>query len=267
MQRTLLLCTVVVSAHGQSSVAVYEFTAESHWTEATHPTAIAALARFSPLIGMVHSGDVGFWSPGELASPGIQLMAEVGDFTPLQQEADGYVADGTARETIVGTPLGGTSTFVREVSLTGEHPLFTMVTMIAPSPDWFVGTHGLSLQDDSGEWIETLEVPLDAYDSGTDSGPTFEAPNAETIPPLPVANIQGVFPFEGSPPLATFRFRLLRVEICHADTNADGRLTPADFIAWVVAFNTQSEACEQNGDGRCTPSDFNAWILNFNADC
>ena len=54
---------------------------------------------------------------------------------------------------------------------------------------------------------------------------------------------------------------------CPADTNSDGLLTPADFNAWIIAFNAQSPACDQNGDGICAPSDFNAWILNYNAGC
>jgi multidrug resistance efflux pump len=52
-----------------------------------------------------------------------------------------------------------------------------------------------------------------------------------------------------------------------ADTNGDGLVTPADFNAWILAFNTQAPACDQNGDGLCTPADFNAWILNYNAGC
>ncbi|MEO1535399.1 MAG: VCBS repeat-containing protein [Planctomycetota bacterium] len=54
---------------------------------------------------------------------------------------------------------------------------------------------------------------------------------------------------------------------CLADTNGDGELTPADFNAWIAAFNSQSQACDQNGDGLCNPSDFNAWIANFNLGC
>ncbi|MEO0630650.1 MAG: reprolysin-like metallopeptidase, partial [Planctomycetota bacterium] len=45
---------------------------------------------------------------------------------------------------------------------------------------------------------------------------------------------------------------------CPADTNNDGELTPADFNAWVVAFNAQAPECDQNADGLCNPSDFNA---------
>ncbi|MEL7483923.1 MAG: FG-GAP repeat protein, partial [Planctomycetota bacterium] len=57
------------------------------------------------------------------------------------------------------------------------------------------------------------------------------------------------------------------VEPCPADTNGDGELTPADFNAWVVAFNAGDPACDQNADGLCDPSDFNAWVVNFNAGC
>ncbi len=54
---------------------------------------------------------------------------------------------------------------------------------------------------------------------------------------------------------------------CLADTNGDGVLTPADFTAWIAAFNAQAPQCDQNGDGACTPADFTAWIANYNAGC
>src|SRR5690606_9586649 len=54
---------------------------------------------------------------------------------------------------------------------------------------------------------------------------------------------------------------------CVADTNGDGILSPADFSAWVAAFNAQSAACDQNADTLCTPADFSAWVANFNSGC
>ncbi len=54
---------------------------------------------------------------------------------------------------------------------------------------------------------------------------------------------------------------------CPADTNSDGNLTPADFTAWIAAFNALAPECDQNGDTLCTPADFTAWIANFNAGC
>ncbi|MGP1272052.1 MAG: GC-type dockerin domain-anchored protein [Phycisphaerales bacterium] len=54
---------------------------------------------------------------------------------------------------------------------------------------------------------------------------------------------------------------------CLADTNGDGLVTPADFNAWILAYNANQPACDQNEDGQCSPADFNAWILNYNAGC
>ena len=54
---------------------------------------------------------------------------------------------------------------------------------------------------------------------------------------------------------------------CLADANGDGALTPADFTAWIAAFNAMGAACDQNNDGSCTPADFTAWIANYNAGC
>ena len=54
---------------------------------------------------------------------------------------------------------------------------------------------------------------------------------------------------------------------CLADTNGDGTLSPADFSAWVAAYNALAPECDQNGDGSCTPADFSAWVANYNAGC
>jgi len=55
--------------------------------------------------------------------------------------------------------------------------------------------------------------------------------------------------------------------LCPADVNHNGMLDPADFTAWIAAFNAGEPVADQNGDGQITPSDFNAWIANFNAGC
>ena len=67
--------------------------------------------------------------------------------------------------------------------------------------------------------------------------------------------------------IALNAFECIEPPTCAADTNGDGVLSPADFTAWVAAFNAQSAACDQNGDGSCTPADFTAWVANYNAGC
>ena len=54
---------------------------------------------------------------------------------------------------------------------------------------------------------------------------------------------------------------------CWADVNADGMLSPADFSAWISAFNTNKPRANQNRDDSITPADFSAWIAGFNAGC
>ena len=49
--------------------------------------------------------------------------------------------------------------------------------MVAPSPDWFTGAADVPLMSD-GAWIDTAEIVLWAWDSGT----IYTAPNADTQP-------------------------------------------------------------------------------------
>ncbi len=264
--------TAAAGVSGQSSTATYEVTFDSLWSPSTHAGAYVASAHFSPLIGGVHSDQVEFWSPGGIASPGIERMAETGARNTLRSEINTAINAGTAAARVQGAGIDDfpdSTAVVFEASASGtiSHDRLTLVTMIAPSPDWFVGTHGLLLRDAQGEWIDEIVVDLDAYDAGTDSGPDLTSPDADTNPQEPIRNIQDEAPFNGLPVLGRFTIRLLSVDVCEADVNSDGTLSPADFNAWILAFNNQSDACDQNADGACTPADFNAWILNFNAGC
>ncbi|MEL6796665.1 MAG: choice-of-anchor Q domain-containing protein, partial [Planctomycetota bacterium] len=54
---------------------------------------------------------------------------------------------------------------------------------------------------------------------------------------------------------------------CLPDMDQDSELRPADFNAWVLAFNSGSPPADQNRDGELRPNDFNAWIMNYNAGC
>ena len=114
----------------------------------------------------------------------------------------------------------------------------------------------------------TLQLTPDASIGGTitvtatnpdPAGGVFIYPNsADTILPVP------------NTPSSALTLVPISIQIdqpCAADVNGDGFATPADFNAWILAFNTQAPGCDQNNDGLCTPGDFNAWILNFNTGC
>ena len=86
-------------------------------------------------------------------------------------------------------------------------PLATIVSMIASSPDWYVGVSGFPLFQDN-RWIEEITVFLPPYDAGTDSGVTYGSPNQDTDPPEPIREIFGLpFSSDGTvPPIGYFTF-------------------------------------------------------------
>ncbi len=57
-----------------AAAARYTVTFEATWSAATHPTAFPRSAHFSSLIGVTHASGVHFWSPGAIASDGIEAM-------------------------------------------------------------------------------------------------------------------------------------------------------------------------------------------------
>jgi hypothetical protein len=192
------------------SVASYTVMFTSTWSATTHPVDFPATsAHFSGLIGATHDARLRFWRTGELASPGIQAMAELGAKSPLEGEIAAGMAAGMVQYELSGEGIRPSpGEVVLEFSISSTHPLVTLVSMIAPSPDWFVGVADLSLLDHGG-WTDSLTVPLYGWDAGTDNGITFTAPDAPSSPHVPISALTGgPFSVGGSvPPLGSFTFR------------------------------------------------------------
>ena len=49
-----------------------------------------------------------------------------------------------------------------------------------------------------------------------------------------------------------------------ADQNGDGLVSPTDFSAWILNFNSMDPVADTNQDGFVTPADFTAWIQAYN---
>jgi hypothetical protein len=174
---------------GASANARYRATLQATWSGATHPDDIPANAHFSPLVGGTHRATVTFWRNGDLATPGIQNMAERGQTSTLAQEIQAAITGGTAGAVFTGPgqfPSPGSS--LVEFDISQSFPRLTLVSMIAPSPDWFVGVSALPLFE-NGAWITEISVDLDPWDAGTDGGATFEAPDLPLSPHVPVTRI------------------------------------------------------------------------------
>jgi hypothetical protein len=194
-----------------ATTAQYQLTFEATWSAETHPTDFPGNPHFSGLIGAAHSSAVYLWKVGETASPGIKRMAELGAKSPLDGEVEALIASGDACSIISGggiNPSPGTVTVILVV--TPDCPVVSVVTMIAPSPDWFVGVSGLSLFED-GAWVELKVVDLFPYDAGTDSGASYASADEPTDDPEAIHRIETEpLTVDGSvPPLGTFTFTRL----------------------------------------------------------
>jgi len=174
--------------------ADFRITFTSLWSE-TSFDAVPTGDHFSPLVGGMHNASASFWNPGTLASTGIEEMAEEGATTVLLQEVQSAISAGTAQQTLLGSGLGGAgSQTTLDFTAQRSHPLMSITSMIAPSPDWFVGLHDLSLLKSNDDWIESMTFELVTYDAGTDNGTTFMAANQDTSPAQPISLIPATDP-------------------------------------------------------------------------
>jgi hypothetical protein len=154
---------------------------------------------------------VTFWEAGGLASEGIRLMAEQGRTTPLDMEVEAAIAAGHAQRVLVGGDIPVSPGMVTlEFEVSRDYPLVTLVSMLAPSPDWFVGVSSLNLLE-TGDWTAERVIVLQPWDAGTDSGGTYGSPDFVTRPPDPIHPITSGPLVVGSsvPPVGTFTFRRL----------------------------------------------------------
>ncbi|MEM0963303.1 MAG: spondin domain-containing protein [Bacteroidota bacterium] len=167
--------------------ATFRITFDASWSAQSHPDMFPGNPHFSRLTGAVHATDVSLWSVGEMASDGIRQMAETGGVSMLEEEVN---ALGEAMGVYVeGGPIRtspGTASVT--VTVTEARPVVSVVTMLAPSPDWFIGIDGLDLREGDG-WADRMEIDAVVYDAGTDDGATYVAANAPRSARAPIADV------------------------------------------------------------------------------
>ena len=248
------------------SIATYELLFTKLWWPDSHPTDYPSTAHFSGLAGSTHSSDVSFWNLGELATRGIQDIAERGNKAVFSTEVNSALTSGTADRYlsyfgISGDRVSRTETFqIRE-----SFPLATIVSMLAPSPDWFVGISSFDMRAE-GEWVSSAHFDLFPWDAGTDDGITFFSDNLPASPHQPI-QLLDTFPFEGTGPVATFDLRLLAVSEFVAvagDYNRDGTAGADDYTVWRNTLgSTTNLAADGNGNNQIDTGDYGVWQQNF----
>jgi hypothetical protein len=158
--------------------ARYRVTVVLEWSPATHPATLPPGWHTSPPVVAAHQTPGNLVPVDSIASPGIESMAETGKTSLLLDELAVNPAVGGVD---TGQRVDGAGTDELEVDVTQSTPLLSLVTMLAPSPDWFVGVADVPLFDD-GSWTERVELDVTPWDAGTDSGVEFTSDNVDTQP-------------------------------------------------------------------------------------
>ncbi len=130
---------------------------------------------------MVHSKDTLLWSGGRLATKGLEDVAEIGNITNLNFELDAIIAKrkGLSRFSIPPPPVTGSTAI--DLTFNTNYTRLSFASMIAPSPDRFLGVHDIDLFQ-SRKWINDTTINILVYDAGTEEGDVFSYENPATSP-------------------------------------------------------------------------------------
>ena len=190
---TVLMCLATGARAQQSSTATYSVTFQGNWTTASTPGGVVGGAHFTTLIGAVHNDQVTFWESGGTATAGVERVAELGSTGTFKSEINANSnAISVIEQSVSG---GGTGSATFNVTVTSDHPRVTLLSMIGPSPDWFVGVSGRSLLNTQGNWQSPIQVDLFPYDAGTEDGTEFSLSNPATSPQGVITSIRGTGKF------------------------------------------------------------------------
>jgi len=193
----IFLWTLSLQAQSEATYSV-KFT--SNWNQTAHPHPSGSLpgnAHWSKLVGATHNSDVVFLEMGVTATEGVENIAETGNNTVFFSEVNAAINSNSANTLIDGDdlPTAEGEINIGNIVTTEDYPLLTLLSMIAPSPDWMIAVNSVSLVDGNGDWEGIIQLDLYPYDAGTDSGLDYTSPNLDTNPQEPISSLQGVAPF------------------------------------------------------------------------
>ncbi len=209
----LLSILLLLTTFSFAQDAFYKIEFISNWSGTTHPTDYpSSSAHWSPLIGTTHKNAAPFLQLGVLASPGVEQVAETGGTSIITNEINVIIATGNAYEIINGSGLSsgiGTIT-INDVGVDADFQYITLISMIAPSPDWVAQINNVKLTDATNNWLSSISVDVYATDAGTDSGTTYSSANANTNPAVNISSLENTLPFSDQI-VGTFVFSLQQV--------------------------------------------------------
>jgi hypothetical protein len=209
MKNFLVIALVLLAFESSAQQIVdYRVTFSGSWV-ASDSSSYPSSAHFTDLVGATHSPGNAVWKRGALASSGVEDVAELGANSTIQTELSVAFQEGTTGPLIKLPSLFNLPNSVsRTITVDIDKPNVSLISMLAPSPDWFVGVSDLALRS-GGQWRQSISVDLHPYDAGTEEGTTFSLSNASTSPAEPIVLISSSPFFLAKPVVGRLKFDLL----------------------------------------------------------
>ncbi len=136
---------------------------------------------FTPFLVAAHADSARLFTSGEPASANLQAMAEGGDISGLQADVAALNA------TVVANPAGGLlapgerTTAQLNTDAAPDNTRLSIVAMILPSNDGFMGLNAIEIPTDPGRYV----YHVNAYDSGTEGNDEVVGSGAPGEPGYP----------------------------------------------------------------------------------
>ena len=159
--------------------------------------AVPTGAGFGETVIVAHKCAVSFFSVGNLASAGVQALAEDGSTSDFQAEVTAAVAAGDAQASwTIGAPNSptGNKNGPSSVPVEDEFSCLTILVKINPTSDWFAGVSAHDLRA-GGTWPtpgnnNSIFVDLFPFDAGTLDGEEFATSSTATNPQGTIASLR-----------------------------------------------------------------------------
>jgi hypothetical protein len=155
--------------HGTEALS-FDIEIENTSDETVYPGAL------TPALWAAHDGDLALFADGQVASAGLERIAEDGDPSVLLAAVG---ADGAVDQSnVVGAaPIGPGESYQLTVTLDATNRYLSLVSMVVPSNDTFValGANGVELIDSNGDRRSEQDIAgdiatlLGAWDAGTEA--------------------------------------------------------------------------------------------------
>ena len=201
---TTLFTFLACSLCNAQSVATYNIEFTNYWNSTNHSvgtTFPGSNAHWSPLVGVNHNSNVTFVVLGGTATIGVENIAETGNSNVFETVDVQNAIDSNNAEQFFDAGGLFLNEPTNKITLNGfqvseDFPLITMLSMIAPSPDWIIAVNGLDLRE-NGNWKTSVTIDLFPYDAGTEEGTTYSLSNPATSGGT-ITSLSGVAPFDNT---------------------------------------------------------------------